>query len=660
MIVAAVARGSARADIEDIILETQAQLERIVRRGGGAALEELLGAAETDLRKRLERAHRGGLENRWTGQQIAASRMLVNQAVRDLQARMTQQLDIWATANAKAGMKDTVRALSKAERVFKGSLAHPLALEDAMRFSNTLNGVRSSLLRQHATSVDRYGARMIGQFERVMQLGILGQKTTEQMIDELVGLRGPRGRAVSIVARVKADGSVERVVERASKDGLFVENRWWAERIVRTEMANALNAGAQAAIEEELVDFPDMKRILVETFDRRTGEDSVYAHGEIRGPREMFLDGAGREYLHPPGRPNDRGRIVPWREAWGKPQGALAAKNARTRNAAAKTAGGGTQGPTGAPPTPPLPAPAPTPSPAQQIAQRAAAVQAVRAQHLPATYEPQYAHLGQASKSVAWGRAAMERGLDFPLEHALNVASRIKDGPLATLPAFLASEIAQLQAPPRTLRELMQGMQIQGSRDSLHVAAALVGHLDGILPAHLPIRVRSKGAGPTHVAEKKKQVERFMSLVDQSVPFLNATVDVTRGNGRAHFNPGTRIAQVAALRPEATLWHELGHAIEEFDPVALARGVDLREQRAIGQRARPLNVILGTHRYGPREVAKEDQFTNPYTGKLYSLAGKDYATETTSMGLTVLGENWRAGWKDQEHLLFTLGQLGPR
>jgi len=647
--------------IESLLDENLLAIDRIVHQGGGRALGEMLRSTEADLRKRLEQANRSGLGDRWTGQQLQVTRVLVQQAVRELQVRLTTQLDLFATAAARRGMRDTVRMLKVGERAASGS-THVLALEDALRFDHTLNGVRSSLLRQHATSVDRYGTRMIRQFEQTMQIGMLGHKTTGQMIDDLVGHGGPRGRRVSLAARVLPDGSVERLVETSSKDGLFFDNRYWAERIVRTELQNALNAGAQAAVEEEQAEFPDLKRLLVETFDRRTGEDSVYAHGQIRGVNERFRDGAGREYLHPPGRPNDRGRIVPWREAWGKPKGALAPRPASQRMAALKNTGGSSQGvppkPAPPPPQPPAPKATPVPTQAQLLAQRGAAVQAVRQQHVPATYEGQFAHLGPAAKSCAWGHAMMERGLDFPIEHVLDVASRVQAGPLSDLHAFVTGLAPN--AKGTTLRAIAQQLQNQLEREYIQVAAALLGHLDGISSVALPITVRSTGASALAVQEKRDQVNRFMGLVDRTVPFRPTEVRVPRGNGRAGYIPGYRYAEIAHLRPESTLWHELAHAIEDHDSEALKRAVAFREARTVGEVARRLSVLKPGYNYKPHEIAKADRFPDAYTGRIYQRGGVDWGTEISSTGMTVIGEKWRNGRKDLEHLLFTLGQLGPR
>lgn len=61
-------------------------------------------------------------------------------------------------------------------------------------------------------------------------------------------------------------------------------------------------------------DASDLKKSAIATFDARTSYDSYPVHGQVRELDEMFEDGAGRRYLHPPGRPNDREKEIPWLE----------------------------------------------------------------------------------------------------------------------------------------------------------------------------------------------------------------------------------------------------------------------------------------------------------------------------------------------------------
>ena len=66
-------------------------------------------------------------------------------------------------------------------------------------------------------------------------------------------------------------------------------------------------------------EFPEMKKKILAHFDSRTAEDSIAVHGQVRnvsGAGSLFRDGAGREYEHPPARPNDRETVIPWMDEW--------------------------------------------------------------------------------------------------------------------------------------------------------------------------------------------------------------------------------------------------------------------------------------------------------------------------------------------------------
>jgi len=59
-------------------------------------------------------------------------------------------------------------------------------------------------------------------------------------------------------------------------------------------------------------------KALVAIHDTRTHWDSLFAEAQPPRPLdELFVDGMGRRYLHPPGRPNDRETMVPWLGTWG-------------------------------------------------------------------------------------------------------------------------------------------------------------------------------------------------------------------------------------------------------------------------------------------------------------------------------------------------------
>lgn len=90
--------------------------------------------------------------------------------------------------------------------------------------------------------------------------------------------------------------------------------RWRADRIVRTELMNAYNATKHATLLEARDSglAPDIQKTCIVTYDNRTAPDSLPLDGQVRALDEPFVDGKGRTYQHPPGRPNDREVEVPW------------------------------------------------------------------------------------------------------------------------------------------------------------------------------------------------------------------------------------------------------------------------------------------------------------------------------------------------------------
>ena len=329
--------GKSIAELTRSIRDNHRAVERAVVRGHGRALRSVLEAASVDLRTRLTPWRKD--KGRFTPVAHRAAIAQVEDAIVLLKHRMGDYLATITSEMIERGIRDTVATLRLAEEAYIGSTA-PLAIEQALRFQEAVSGVKATMLRQRATSMDRYGRRLVSQMEQILSVATINRLSVGQVVDALVGMQGP-SRDVSLAATVDANGRVRRLLVADIEEGLFVRERFWAERIARTEMLYGYNASAQATMEVEIdEDFPDLKRIIIATFDRVTGDDSIFVHGEVRGVRETFLDGAGRVYLFPPARPNDREIVLPWREAWGDRPAELRPRPSAERRAAERAAGG--------------------------------------------------------------------------------------------------------------------------------------------------------------------------------------------------------------------------------------------------------------------------------------------------------------------------------
>lgn len=101
--------------------------------------------------------------------------------------------------------------------------------------------------------------------------------------------------------------------ERRAADAIeeaFQARRFAAERIVRTELSTAYHRAHLNTLAQAKRDGLPVQKTCVAIFDGRTARDSLPVHNQIRELDEEFEDGKGRRYLAPPGRPNDREKMV--------------------------------------------------------------------------------------------------------------------------------------------------------------------------------------------------------------------------------------------------------------------------------------------------------------------------------------------------------------
>lgn len=109
-----------------------------------------------------------------------------------------------------------------------------------------------------------------------------------------------------------AGETIEQTIAALERQATIPRHR--ADTIARTETSFALHRQQRLDIgaavgDDDLVEL--WLKQLVATFDRRTGDDSKFVHGQSRRPDQPFRDNEGRVYQLPPNRPNDR-EVVVW------------------------------------------------------------------------------------------------------------------------------------------------------------------------------------------------------------------------------------------------------------------------------------------------------------------------------------------------------------
>lgn len=309
---------SGLVDVRSIIAGTLDDVERIAQSQGvfNGVLADLQGAQRLLWQRLHKEANRPGATSptdRFTGARADATLEHCRIVTEYVQERIAGRTKAQAEAAIQASLKRTVTTLEGLEQRFRGVTPN-LRLREAATLHATATKAGGLWARDFPTSVDRYGGHMLGEFENIIRAGIASGSTMDEMIGALTGHGGPKG-TVSLRAKVTPNG-VLRTQEADIPEGLFVRHKYWAERLVRTELLRAYSTARQAGLEEQAKQFPDMRRKILAILDKRTAKDSLAVHGQIRGIREHFVDGAGRSYLIPPARPNDRETVIPWRDSW--------------------------------------------------------------------------------------------------------------------------------------------------------------------------------------------------------------------------------------------------------------------------------------------------------------------------------------------------------
>jgi hypothetical protein len=282
------------------ILEThRTNLVRLSEHRGVDRLKKLYDRSQEELAEKLRRTA-PGRRTSFTAHQQRALLAQVQQGQAVIAARLAGEAGDISRDVQVESLRGLSTWLGRMEKHYGGADID-LPIDEAARFWGVIDRRRSSLLKQHATSMTRYGSHLVGKME------------------EELGLATMQGETV--------DGAIGRVMDTAQVE-------WWkAEQIVRTEWAWAYNATHYDGIEETAKEIEDLYSRWVEhvsdsgqPLDDRVGADSLAMHGQVARPGELFVMPRdprvspkmwGKTWQFPPDRPNDRAVLAAWRPHWG-------------------------------------------------------------------------------------------------------------------------------------------------------------------------------------------------------------------------------------------------------------------------------------------------------------------------------------------------------
>ena len=322
-----------------VLDEHRLRLARVVDQRGARAMKRLYDAAAADLVQRLARLAPG----RGQGFDAYHKRLVLAQ-LRQGQVQLARRMFGELGDLSREAQIDAVRGLdsviARLERDYSGHTP-VLPSADAARFAGIIDSKRTSLLREfpqgtenriRAQGTQKVAARMGMRQRHAASVGNLATRTIQECEKQL---------ALSTLLDEPASQSIDRI------SGV-IDSQWSdAERIVRTEGAWAQNASAREAIDAAGEVLPSLRarwsehvdEATLEPLDDRVAIDSIAIHGQVAEPGGLFTMPAtsprgtlkepdklavperlvGRQWDHPPDRPNGRECLAPWRPEWGIP-----------------------------------------------------------------------------------------------------------------------------------------------------------------------------------------------------------------------------------------------------------------------------------------------------------------------------------------------------
>lgn len=238
------------------------------------------------------------------------SRLAVQQRLQSVIDDLTQELDRGGASSFRSGELSILKSLAATAQARTVEEMEAL-LETSM--AEAWGAASGDVGAEINAWIEHHGGEV-----RPINLGAVSQVERETLVERyeasmatygaLVAERIKEVVSTAIIARQGRESVVDAIQQAIERD------RYSAARIVRTETMNAYNAGHNAGLFEarDSGQVPGLKKSCLVTFDSRTARDSFPLQAQVKELEDFFVDGEGRRYMHPPGRPNDREKEIPW------------------------------------------------------------------------------------------------------------------------------------------------------------------------------------------------------------------------------------------------------------------------------------------------------------------------------------------------------------
>lgn len=220
----------------------------------------------------------------FTEQHLNVTRAQIESGLSAMIGKIEGQFESTAVRNLENGVRQTLAQINFWEPDFQGGATGAIRL-DALRKVAAPQGL---LLQKFDSSIQAYGKNLIAETQRRLGTHLVMRSGWSEMSTDIAG----------------------RLKKNAIRGA-----QWKAERIVRTEMADAINIGHHAALEAAALEIQGLKRQWDSTMDMRTSDICEALNEQIRAINEAF-EALGQKVARPPAIPNCRSQEIPYHPHW--------------------------------------------------------------------------------------------------------------------------------------------------------------------------------------------------------------------------------------------------------------------------------------------------------------------------------------------------------
>lgn len=293
------------ATVAELDQQIAIELERLSEaslRAVAPALKEARAELQRDLARWLS-THADGKE-RFTAFRYRQALAQIDAALKkvaDLEPKLVSVLEAQGRTAGTLATGHIVKQLDKYSKLFEGA-AYPLPLDQAAAIAEG----RSLMIPRFRTSTARYAGAVRDDIKQQLAVGVLKGETLDELTDRLVKLGGPKGLVALRGVAGEPGAKVELITE-----GLFRRYRWWAERVVRTEVLSAYNTVADESLEQLAKHDGELRRRWNSAADWRLCSICYGLDGLVVDVGQSF-----KGYDSAPAHPNCRCNVGPWKDAW--------------------------------------------------------------------------------------------------------------------------------------------------------------------------------------------------------------------------------------------------------------------------------------------------------------------------------------------------------